>query len=316
MKAFVLAAGKGTRLLPLTLERPKPAVPIGGRPLVGYAIEHLVARGAARIVMNAHHRASVLEAVLRESGHFDAIAALVVEDVLLGTGGGLRNAWSAIDPGGAPIVVVNGDTLFRPDIERALAVHEASRAIATMIVRSDPRARELGAVEVRLDATGAAGRVARLLGRPESEEPLRTFMFTGTHVVSARAFDDLPENGCIVRHSYRRWIDRGEIVSAIVDEGPWRDVGTLPAYLEANVALAGTGVLADPTARVESSALAGVVVGRDAHVAAGVTLRRVVVWDRATVTTSLENAVVTPSSVVPVESGAEPSTRAGDTPAS
>lgn len=316
MKAFVLAAGKGTRLLPLTLERPKPAVPIGGKPLVGYAIEHLVARGAARIVMNAHHRADVLVAALRESGHFDAISALVQEDVLLGTGGGLHNAWRAIDPGREPVVVVNGDTLFRPDIERALAVHEATGAIATMIVRSDPRARELGAVEVRLDATGTAGRVGRLLGKPEGEEPLRTFMFTGTHVISARAFDDLPANGCIVRHSYRRWIDRGEVVSAIVDEGPWRDVGTLPAYLDANMALAGTGVLADPTARVESSALVGVVVGRDAHVAPGVTLRRVVVWDRASVTSSLESAVVTPTSVVPVETVAEPSARAGDTPPS
>jgi NDP-sugar pyrophosphorylase family protein len=315
MKAFVLAAGKGTRLLPLTLERPKPAVPIGLRPLAGFAIEHLVARGATRIVLNAHHRADVLEATLRESGHLDSVAAIVREDVLLGTGGGLRNAWSAIDPGDAPLVVVNGDTLFQPDVERALAVHEATNAIATMVVRSDARARELGAVEVRLDATGAAGRVGRLLGKPETEEPLRTFMFSGTHVISARAFADLPENGCIVRHSYRRWIDRGEIVSAVVDEGPWRDVGTLSAYLDANMALAGSGVLSDPSARIESSALAGVVVGR-AHIAQGVSLRRVVVWDGAVVTGSLENAVVTPSAVVPVEPVSEPSPRAGDTPPS
>jgi NDP-sugar pyrophosphorylase family protein len=141
-------------------------------------------------------------------------------------------------------------------------------------------------------------------------------MFTGTHVISARAFDDLPENGCIVRHSYRRWIDRGEIVSAVVDEGPWRDVGTLPAYLDANMALAGVGLLADPTAQIESSSLAGVVVGRGARVAPGISLRRVVVWDGAAVSASLENAVVTPTSIVPVERPAEPSARAGDTPGS
>jgi mannose-1-phosphate guanylyltransferase len=316
MRAFVLAAGKGTRLLPLTLEKPKPAVPVGNRPLASFTIDHLRAAGATRVVMNAHHHPDVLERDLERAGV--PLDAIVRERVLLGTGGGLRNAWPLLDPGDEPVVVMNADILFAPDLSRALAVHRAAGAIATMVVRPDPRAVVFGPVDVALDPDRRAGRVKRLLRSPATDEPLDTFMFTGVHVISPRAFADLPEQGCIVQSCYRRWVDRGERVAAMVEESPWRDLGTLEQYLEANVAAASAardprGVVAR-CATVEGALLDRCVVGAGAVVRPGARLSRVVVWEGATVAESLSGAVVTASQVVPVRAiAAEPPSSASDT---
>jgi mannose-1-phosphate guanylyltransferase len=324
MRAFVLAAGKGTRLLPLTLEKPKPAVPVGNRPLASFTIEHLRSAGASRVVMNAHHHADVLERDLDRAGV--RVDAIVREEVLLGTGGGLRNAWPLLDPGHEPVIVMNADILFAPDLARALAVHRATDAIATMVVRPDPRAHEFGPVEVALDrALDRAGRVKRLLRLPATDEPLDTFMFTGVHVISPRALADLPAQGCIVQQSYRKWVDRGEHVAAVVEESRWRDLGTLEAYLEANVAAASgalAGVRSDSRGIVDDSASVGgaeldrCVIGAGAAVRPGVRLSRVVVWEGATVTGSLVDAVVTRSAVVSTHETpvAEPPAPPSDTP--
>src|SRR5262249_54921504 len=154
----------------------------------------------------------------------------VREPELLGTGGGVRHAMEVLG-GEGTVVVMNGDILFWPDLEAAIAHHDRTEAIATVVLREDPRARELGALGL-----DAAGRVRSLLGAP-TIEGLRELMFTGVHVLSERALAALPEEGCIIRRSYRRWIDEGEVVAGIVDGGPWRDLGTPSEYLCANIEL-------------------------------------------------------------------------------
>ncbi|CAG0983248.1 partial N-acetylmuramate alpha-1-phosphate uridylyltransferase, partial [Anaerolineae bacterium] len=167
MIGMVLGAGLGTRLRPLTDRLPKPVVPLFDRPLAAYALERLFAAGVRDAVMNTHHRAGevvrALEAHVPEGmrprfGH---------EPELLGTGGGIRNALSILRNdvgGGGPMLVINGDVLFWPDLESALALHAQLGAVATMVLREDPRAKELGAIEV-----DGGGRVRRLLGKPEGE---------------------------------------------------------------------------------------------------------------------------------------------------
>src|SRR5690606_26610580 len=135
---------------------------------------------------------------------------LLREETLLGTGGGIRNAASTLLEDGAELVVVlNSDILFEPDLAGAIATHRRLGAVATMGLRSDPNATRYGAVE-----GDGEGRVRRLLGVPASADAaLRAFMFTGVHVLSRAAFEDLPAEGCIVRASYRRWIDGGAVVA-------------------------------------------------------------------------------------------------------
>jgi mannose-1-phosphate guanylyltransferase len=325
MRAMVFAAGLGTRLRPLTLERPKPAVPVGNRCLASFAVEHLGRAGATQVVLNGFHLAEALEEALGQTSAEVALPPwrIVRETTLLGTAGGLRNAWSMLGPqngtrdgaeDGSPVVVMNGDILFAPDLARAVAYHEASGAVATMVVRADPRAFELGAVEVAHEGPGV-GWVRRLVGLPR-ELPrgieVAPYMFTGVHILAPRALESLPAAGCIIRTAYRSWLAEGEVVSAVVDAAPWRDLGTLESYLEANLDLAAgrlpwaslavsDGSLVHGPAQVDASAtVRSSVVGARAVVDRGVTLDRVVVWDGARVERSVSNAVVTPNGVVPV----------------
>jgi mannose-1-phosphate guanylyltransferase len=306
MFGVVFAAGLGTRLRPLTDRIPKPAAPLLNRPLASFSLERLAAAGVRRVGMNTHHLAEVVEREIR--GHVPAgmSVSFARESSLLGTGGGLRNVVAMLDAGreqqrprerrqqdeGQPdeVIVMNGDILFWPDLDAAIAKHRALGAVATVVLRGDPRARQLGALEV-----DAEGRVRRLLGLPiDASGTLRELMFTGVHVLSRRAFADLPAQGCIIRSSYRRWIDAGEVVAGIIDESPWRDLGTPADYLEASVGLL-RGQLRWPSfeppvarslcaqgARIgDGAVLIDTVVGEGACVEPRVRLERCIVWPGA-----------------------------------
>lgn len=308
MRAMVLAAGLGTRLRPLTLERPKPAVPVGNRPLARFALDEVAKLGIVRAVLNTHHLGGALPGWLEPHAPEGVALDFVHEPELLGTGGGLRNAWPLLRDDDDPVVVVNGDILFSPDLAGAVETHRRLDAIATMVLRPDPAADRYGSVEV-----DGEGRVRRLLGRPDHPGPLEKHMFTGVHVLSPRAFGEMPEVGCVVRECYRPWVDRGEVVAGHVDRSPWRDLGTLEAYLQANCSMAagelpwgGVGHrsergLIHAGARVAAGAtLHQAVVGDGAEVPAGADLERVVVWDGARAEGRLRDAVVTRERVVPI----------------
>jgi mannose-1-phosphate guanylyltransferase len=136
-------------------------------------------------------------------------------------------------------------------------------------------------------------------------------MFTGVHVLSPAAFDALPEEGCIVRKSHRRWVDEGHVVAGVVDESPWRDLGTLAEYLAANLDLARgalswpgitpgpNGSLIHPAAVIEPGAVVTEsVVGEGARIAGGVRVHRSVVWDGAAVTGDVDGVCVARERIV------------------
>jgi len=309
---MLFAAGLGTRLRPLTLARPKPVVPVANRPLGGFAMAHLATAGVTRIVANVHHLADVAEAELRRSAPRGVELIVVREEELLGTGGGLANAWSLLRDGltaDASILVMNSDILFAPDLGRALAHHEALGAIATMVLRPDPAAARYGAVEL-----DGSGRVRRLLGNPERvEASLTPYMFTGVHVLAAEAIEDLPASGCIVQNSYRRWVDSGRVVGGVVETSPWRDLGTLDQYLAANLDLASgelasdlvtptsDGSLVDPTASIgEGATIERSVIGPGATIASGVRVARSVVWDGCCVDVDVERVCVASNGITAI----------------
>jgi mannose-1-phosphate guanylyltransferase len=313
-RAMVFAAGLGTRLRPLTEYLPKPAIPVLHRPLCWYALDHLRRSGVEHAVLNLHYLGDALERALASAPPLPGLEiALVREERLLGTGGGLRNAARVQSErlGRALaedelFVAFNGDILFAPDLERAVAVHRALGAIATMVLRADPAVEHYGPVEV-----DGAGRVRRILGEPRSHAGSSTaLVFTGVHVLSARAIEDLPEQGCIIRQGYQRWLARGEVVAGVVDGSPWRDLGTPHHYLAANLELA-TGILLwpgvdpaqaiDPRARLDgSSSVDRCVVGPGATIFAGVRLSRCVVWPGVEVRRSARNAVLFPGGALEV----------------
>ncbi len=295
VRAMVLAAGLGTRLRPLTEERPKPAVPHGLRPLVCATLEALHRFGVREVAINVHHLADRMPALVDPHLPEGMRARYLHEPVLLGTGGALANAASWLSEPGEPVLVMNSDIVFAPNLEAALAAHRAHDALATMVLRPDPDARRLGAVDV-----DASGRVRRLLGTPAHEGPLDEHMFTGVHVLAPAAFSDFPAEGCVIRSAYRRWIDEGAVVAGGTGLAPRRARGAHRADVDANGALATDGALVHSRAKVHPKAsLRGVVVGEGADVGA-VRLERVVVWPGARVDRDLRDAVVTPERVVEV----------------
>lgn len=298
MRAMLLAAGLGTRLRPLTDERPKPTVPVGLEPLAADALRAFVGAGVTRIDVNAFHLPDVLEQTLAPLAPRDVPFVIRTEKVLLGTGGGIRACVGGTDE---PVLVMNGDIRFQPDVAALVRRQRESGALATLVVRTHPDPFALGAVEVDHE-----GRILRIAGRPEGTRPSAgAYVFTGVHLLSPEAVERLPVEGCVVRGGYQPLIAEGRLLDVVVDTSPWADLGTIPVYLAANVALAESSrdvrgmvhaaAVVDPRAELQSC-----VVGADARVGPQARLCRVVVWDGAEVDEPLEDAIVTRRGVVRV----------------
>ena len=141
MKGMVLAAGFGTRMLPVTRFFPKALLPVAGRPLLEWNLLHLAAYGVDDVVVNAHHLVEEMRrwetSSARRGDEGLPLVRLLVEPEILGTGGGIANAAIWLDSD--PVVVVNADQLFRPDLAAARHTHDAGGFLATLLCVRDPR---------------------------------------------------------------------------------------------------------------------------------------------------------------------------------
>ena len=129
---MILSAGYGTRLWPLTEDRTKPAIPILGKPLVGYVAEYLAGHGCDEIVVNLHHRPESVRRALGDGSRFGVKLDYVEEPVILGTSGALDNARSLLE--GETFVVINGKIITDIDLRAALATHRRANALATLVL--------------------------------------------------------------------------------------------------------------------------------------------------------------------------------------
>ena len=158
MKAMILAAGFGTRLRPLTDVTPKPLLPVAGTPMIVWNLLLLKRHGILDVVINLHHLGAMIEQALGGGARFGMRITYSHEPVILGTGGGIKQAESSF--GGEPVLVLNGDTLFELNLTSLLAFHQERDAAATLVLRHDPEAARWGLVEVTDQA-----QVMRITGR-------------------------------------------------------------------------------------------------------------------------------------------------------
>jgi len=306
MRAMILAAGLGTRLRPITDGLPKPLVPVAGRPNIERIIEHLKRHGITEIVINLHHLAGTLRRALSDGSALGvSIEYSLEEGEILGTGGGIRRAAPML--GRETFVVVNGDVLFTPDIGRALAVHRERGALATLVVREDPRSEELG--PVGLDD---AGRVRRLVSAGTAALGPRTHMFTGVHVIEPALLAHLPEKGCIVRGTYMPMVEAGGPIQAVPDRGYFCDLGTPSSLLEANSALVtgraridgfappADGRYVSPLASLGAGCTVskGTVICDRARIAPGVSVARCLVMAGASVDADVAGSIICPDGLI------------------
>lgn len=234
MKAMILAAGYGERLWPLTADRGKPALPVLGKPLVGYVAEYLAQNGVAEAVVNLHHRPESVRAALGDGSKFGLHLEYVYEPVILGTSGGLDNAREFFQEG--TFICVNGKIITDIDLHAAIETHRKQKALATLVLKRNTRRERFSMVET------ADGLVTRFAGMPQPaadgdiNEPL---MFTGIHILEPRIFDYIPRDvfSDSVVHVYPQAMAKGERIAEHVGEGMWHELSTLQRYLDISLDL-------------------------------------------------------------------------------
>lgn len=270
MKGMILAAGYGERLWPLTADRTKPALPVLGKPLVGYVAEYLAAYGVTDVIANLHHWPDSVRQSLGDGGRFGVHLDYVHEPVILGTGGALDNAKEFFDSG--TFVLINGKIITDIDLQAALETHRRTEALATLVLKRNTARERFSIVETR------DGFVTRFGGMPEPDQKDEPLMFTGIQILEPRIFDYIPPG--IFSHTttevYPQAIARGERIAAHVGDGMWHELSTLRRYVDISLALlqaqgrnvyAGAGTTIAESAIIADSILwDGVVVERGASV--------------------------------------------------
>jgi len=243
-RAFVLAAGLGTRLRPLTDTFPKPAVPFLGAPLLRRTFAVLARAGVDRVAVNTHHLPEAMARVAREEGARSGFTVVTVhEPVIQGTGGGLRGLQRAL-PDDDVVIAWNGDILFAPELGPLLEAHRHSGAAATMVLLPMPPGRGYGVVEV--DGAGRVRRIGR--ATPAPLPGCTAWHFSGVHLLSPRVFEVMaPEGPEDINHDvYPRLFAESSVRGVVVD-APWSDLGSPATYLEAQADLL-LGRIQDPLA--------------------------------------------------------------------
>lgn len=235
MKAIILAAGLGTRLRPLTGDRPKALVEINGRTLLEIALARLRSFGVREVIVNVHHFAGMIVEYLKANGNFGMRIEVSREEVLLDTGGGLKKtAWFFVgDPSRseAPFIVHNVDVLSTIDLGRMVQFHSENQALATLAVQERKASRYL-LFDERLQLCGRRvhGEEPEVV-RPSSarsSQPMQELAFCGIHIISPRLFAMMSEEGAFsIISCYLRLASQGEKILAFrADEYYWRDLGT------------------------------------------------------------------------------------------
>lgn len=230
MKAMVLAAGLGTRLRPLTDDRPKALVEVAGRTMLEITLERLRSFGVREVIVNAHHFAIQIAEYLKANQNFGMRIEISQEDVLLDTGGGLKKAAHFFLEGAPgidePFILHNVDVLSTIDLRRMAQFHAERRALATLAVQDRESSRYLLFDESLHLCGRRAGRdrADEIARRSASMKPLA---FCGIHMISPRIFSLMAEEGVFsIITMYLRLAAAGEkIVAFRADQYYWRDLG-------------------------------------------------------------------------------------------
>ena len=225
---MILAAGLGTRLRPLTDDRPKALVTVAGRTLLEITLARLRSFGICEVIVNTHHFADLITDYLCRHDNFGMHIEISREEILLDTGGGLKHAAHFFLSGNSeePFLVHNVDVLSTIDFNRMFRFHLERNALSTLAVQNRPTSRYL----LFDDDNQLCGRRAGLYGSPELLRPVTEFharAFCGVHILSPRIFELMKETEVfsIIPVYLRLAAEKEKIVGFPADDYYWRDLG-------------------------------------------------------------------------------------------
>jgi mannose-1-phosphate guanylyltransferase len=229
MKAMILAAGLGTRLRPLTDDRPKALVEVAGHTLLEITLRRLQQFGIREVIVNVHHFGEMVVDYLKEHDNFGIRIEISREDILLDTGGGLKKAaWFFLEDGHSdePFLLHNVDVLSTIDFRRMVEFHKQNQALATLAVQERETSRYL----LFDEQNQLCGRRAGRAHPPEivrASQETWALAFSGVHVISPRVLQKMSEDGVFsIIATYLRLAGEGETILGFrADEFYWRDLG-------------------------------------------------------------------------------------------
>ncbi len=224
--AFVLGAGRGMRLRPLTLARPKPLIPVFGKPLITFALDHLCAAGVESFVINTHHLSRQFDDFFAEQTYSGCSVRLVHEPDLLETGGGIKNAEPWI--GKEPFIVYSGDILTDFDVESLIEEHFRKGNDVTLALRNTGLAAGL--------TLSADGRVIDIKGRGGTTGG---YDFANVSVWNPEVFERIPTGKKISFIPILvDWIGKnGKIGGVVLNDREWFNIGSRSGYLAVHRAI-------------------------------------------------------------------------------
>ena len=224
-RAFVLGAGLGTRLRPLTEDLPKPLIPIFQKPLITFVLDHLIAAGVKSFVVNTHYLPEAFTEFFSDARYRGASVTLVHEPEILGTGGGIKNVEQLM--GGDPFIVYSGDLLTNIDVGRLIEEHERNRNDVTLAVRETHLGRDVAIENGRIvDIENRYGHAGR-------------YDFAGISIWTPAIFERLPAGESVSFIPYvAQWIGEGGKIGGVVcNEGQWFNIGSRAEYLSVHRAI-------------------------------------------------------------------------------
>lgn len=293
MKAMIMAAGVGSRLMPLTIDIPKPMIPMANQPLMKNIVNLLAEHGFNQLIANLHYHAPVIAGYFGNGSRAGVSMLYSREDELLGTAGGVKNCEWFLDD---TFVVVSGDALTDVDLTALVKTHREKGALATIAVKEVEEVEHFGVV-----ISDENGKIKRFQEKPRPEEALSHEANTGIYVFEPEVFKYIPT---------RQFYDFGKQVFphlvkaaapfyAVPIEDYWCDVGNIDTYRQAHCDILqgrvkvkvrgmrrdypGARVLLGENTRIEEGVQfhGDVVVGADCHIKTGAVLENCVIWDQA-----------------------------------
>ncbi len=228
MKAVVMAGGEGSRLRPLTILRPKPMVPIVGRPVMEHILNLLKSHGITDVVVTVQYLASAIEDYFGDGSAFGMHIEYSREEVPLGTAGSVKNAEELLTE---PFLVISGDALTDFNLSEIIKFHNARRAMATLTLAHVANPLEYGVI-----ITDEGGHIQQFLEKPSWGEVFSDTINTGIYVLDPKIFSYFEKNVNVdfSQDIFPLMLAKGDPLFGYIADGYWCDVGNLPEYMKAN----------------------------------------------------------------------------------
>jgi len=271
MKGLILAGGKGTRLRPLTINTPKPVVPVANSPFLLYQIDLMRSGGIEEIILSLSYQPRKIEDLLKDGSDYGVWIRYAVEGTPLGTGGAFKNAEEQID---STTVVFNGDVLTSIDLSAVIARHREKGAVATLVLTPVENPSAYGLVE-----TSADGWVQRFVEKPGPDEITCNTINAGIYVLEPSVLNYMPkgEPYSFERGLFPALLEHKEPVLSFVMDTYWIDIGTPRKYLEVHqdiLAKKFASPRVSPSALDRASLAAGAMVDEKSIIDQDVTIRK------------------------------------------